>query len=336
MSHCLVTGATGFVGSAIVRRLQGMDRFAVSAAIRQTGQPFTSGVAVYPGLDLSGATDWRCAVSNVDCVIHAAARVHVMRDVAVDALERFREINVKGTLALARQSAAAGVRRFIFISSIKVNGEGTARGYSYAPDDVPAPVDPYGISKCEAEDALRRLMVETGMEVVIIRPPLVYGPGVRANFLSMMRWLNKGLPLPFGIIRNKRSLVALDNLVDLIATCIDHPAAANQTFLVSDDEDISTTQLLQRMGRALGKPARLLPTPEWMLEAGAMLLGKRDLFQRLCGNLQVDISRTKDVLGWSPPLSLNDGLGVTAKHYLSEVSALTSTGRELRPSIDSD
>jgi nucleoside-diphosphate-sugar epimerase len=239
-----------------------------------------------------------------------------MHDESSDPLAEFRKVNVEGTLNLARQAAEAGVRRFIFISSIKVNGEGTPLGSPYRADAQPQPADSYGISKMEAEQGLRALAAETGMEVVIIRPTLVYGPGVKANFLSMMRWLHKGVPLPFGAIHNQRSLVALDNLVDLIVTCIDHPAAANQTFLVSDGEDLSTTELLRRMATALGKPARLLPVPSWLLEAGASILGKKALSQRLCGSLQVDISKTRELLGWTPPLSVDAALRKTAAHFL--------------------
>lgn len=255
-------------------------------------------------------------MKGVDVVIHCAARVHVMHDQAVDPLIEFRKVNLAGTLNLARQAAAAGVQRFVFISSIKVNGEGTAPGMPYHADDAVTPLDAYGISKHEAEQGLLALAAETGMEVVIIRPVLVYGPGVKANFLNMMSWLYKGIPLPFGAIYNKRSLVALDNLVDLIVTCIDHPAAANQVFLVSDGDDLSTTDLLRRMGRALGKPARLIPIPSKWLEFGARLLGKQALAQRLCGSLQVDISKTRELLGWTPPVSVDEGLRKTAEYFL--------------------
>jgi nucleoside-diphosphate-sugar epimerase len=232
-----------------------------------------------------------------------------MRDAASDPLLAYRAANVEGTLNLARQAAAAGVRRFVFVSSIKVNGEQTAAGQAFGADDTASPQDAYGISKAEAEAGLKAIAVSTGMEVVIIRPPLVYGPGVKATFLSMMRWLQRGVPLPLGAVtRNRRSLVALDNLVDLIVTCVHHPAAANQTFLVSDGEDLSTTGLLQRLAAAMGVPARLLPVPAWALEAGAALLGRRAMLQRLCGNLQVDITKTRDVLGWLPPIGVDEGL----------------------------
>jgi UDP-glucose 4-epimerase len=231
-----------------------------------------------------------------------------MADKAADPLEEFRRVNVQGTLNLARQAAAAGVRRFVFISSIKVNGEATQLGRSFTADDAPAPLDAYGVSKMEAEQGLRELAAQTGMEVIIIRPPLVYGPGVKANFAAMMRWLQRGVPLPLGAIHNQRSLVALDNLVDLIVTCHTHPAAANQTFLVSDGEDVSTSELLRRMGQALDRPARLLPVPQSWLKLAAAMVGKSDVAQRLCGSLQVDISKTRQLLSWTPPLSLDQGL----------------------------
>ena len=259
--------------------------------------------------DLSVDTDWSLALLGVSQVVHAAARVHVMQDAALDALTEYRRVNVQGTLNLARQAAATGVKRFIFLSSVKVNGEATQPGQFFTADDAPSPQDPYGISKMEAVEGLREIAARTGMEVVIIRPPLVYGPGVKANFQAMTRWLVRGAPLPFAAItHNRRSLVALDNLVDLIVTCIHHPAAANQTFLVSDGEDLSTTDLLRRMGHALGKPARLLPVPPALLKLEATLLGKPEMAQRLCGSLQVDISKTRQLLGWSPPVSVDEGL----------------------------
>jgi nucleoside-diphosphate-sugar epimerase len=314
MQSILVTGASGFVGGALVARLQAESRDVVGTTRRAAGGRSTLACTG----ELAAETDWSAALAGRGVVIHAAALVHVMNHMSTDPLAKFRRANVEGTLSLARQAAAAGVKRFIFISSIKVNGEGAPLGSAYTPEDAPYPGDAYGISKKEAEDGLRQIAADTEMEVVIIRPPLVYGPGVKANFLSMMRWLHSGVPLPLGSIPNKRSLVALDNLVDLIATCIEHPAAANQTFLVSDGEDLSTTELLQRMGAALGKPARLLPVPPELLSAGATLLGKRAVAQRLLGSLQVDISKTRTLLDWTPPVSVHEALHKTAAEFLAK------------------
>jgi len=313
----LVTGANGFVGRALCANLA-LTGHRVCGAIRQNASDGLSNDLEYVAVgDINEQTDWSAVLAGVESVIHLAARVHVMRDVADDPLAEFRRINVLGTMSLARQAAAAGVRRFVFISSIKVNGENTCRDKPYTADDVPAPVDPYGVSKHEAEQALRQLAKETVLEVVIIRPVMVYGPGVKGNFLSMMRWLHKGIPLPFGAIHNCRSLVALDNLVDLIMTCLHHQKAPGQTFLVSDGEDISTTALLQRMAAAQGNSARLIPVPEQMLWTIARMLGKTDYAQRLCGSLQVDISKTRELLGWTPPVSLDDALKRVAQHFLA-------------------
>ncbi|NMY87269.1 SDR family oxidoreductase [Pseudomonas sp. WS 5411] len=309
-----LTGASGFVGGAVLRRLA-VDGFSVTAAVRNGSQGFEEGVDTVRFDSFEGAS-WSEHLAGVDVVVHCAARVHVMNDTETDPLAAFRKVNVEGTLNLARQAAEARVRRFVFISSIKVNGEGTEPGRPYTADDRPEPRDPYGVSKMEAEQGLRDLAGRTGMEVVIIRPVLVYGPGVKANFLNMMRWLDKGVPLPFGAIHNGRSLVALDNLVDLIVTSIVHSGAANQTFLVSDGEDLSTTQLLRRMALALDKSARLLPVPSWILSTTANLLGKKSLSQRLCGSLQVDINKTRSLLQWTPPVSVDNALKVAAAHYM--------------------
>jgi UDP-glucose 4-epimerase len=262
---------------------------------------------------IDGNTDWQDVLTGCEVVVHLAARVHVMAYTSANPLEAFRRVNVQGTLNLARQAAATGVRRFVFVSSIKVNGEATQPGCPFTADDAPAPLDAYGVSKMEAEQGLREIARQTGMEVVIIRPPLVYGPGVKANFAAMIRWLQRGVPLPLGAIHNQRSLVALDNLVDLMVTCLTHPAATNQTFLVSDGEDVSTTELLRRMGQALGRPARLVPVPASILKLAAALVGKRDVAQRLCGSLQVDIEKTRKLLGWTPPLTLDQGLRKAAE-----------------------
>lgn len=310
----LLTGATGFVGKATLESLINRGH-SVVAAVRGNATIEQPSVTTMRIDSLDDRTQWEDSLNNVEVVIHSAARVHVMNDSEADPLAAFRKVNVEGTLNLARQAAAAGVKRFVFVSSIKVNGEGTSKGRPYRADDVPAPADPYGISKMEAEQGLRALAEQTSLEVVIIRPVLVYGPGVKANFMAMMRWLDKGIPLPFGAIDNRRSLVALGNLVDLIVTCVDHPAAANQTFLVSDGDDLSTTGLLRKMAQALGKSARLVPVPSVLLELAATVLGKRSLSQRLCGSLQVDIDKTRTLLGWAPPLSVENALALTARHY---------------------
>lgn len=313
----LVTGANGFVGSALLFRLSLDAQHQVKAALRRGVSNIPEGVTPVQVGDLGPETDWQLAVSGVNAIVHIAARVHVMSESVADSLAEFRQVNVEGTLNLARQVAAARVRRFIFISSIKVNGEETSLGRPYTADDESAPVDPYGISKRETEDGLRQLAAETGMEVVIIRPPLVYGPGVKANFRNMMRWLCRGIPLPLGAIHNRRSLVALDNLVDFICVCLSHPAAANQTFLVSDGEDMSITDLLRRMARALHVPARLVPVPQGLLEWGARMLGREDLSQRLCASLQVDISKARTLLGWQPPVTVETALRRTAEYFLN-------------------
>ena len=341
----LLTGATGFVGSALTLHLY-QQGHSLTAAVRRITDSLPPNIQQAPIGDLLPNTDWTPALHNhnVDTIIHLAARVHVMHDTATDPLTEFRRTNTAATLNLAQQAAAAGVRRFLYLSSIKVNGEITALEQPFTAEETPhslplseeelrdtavscsSPdkgrlggvysIDPYAISKHEAEIGLRQIAAETGMEVIIIRPPLVYGAGVKGNFHSMMNWLHKGIPLPLGSIHNQRSLVALPNLIDLITTCIDHPAAANQTFLVSDGEDLSTTQLLQRLSHALGKPTHLLPIPQSWLETALTLLGKHAIAQRLCGNLQIDISNTRELLGWNPPVSVDEALRQTAQAYL--------------------
>lgn len=310
----LVTGANGFVGSALFARLL-RDGTAVRGAVRSlsTLPHDVEGVAMG---GISSETDWTIALRDVDQVVHLSARVHIMNDKSADPLAEFRRVNFEGTANLARQAAAAGVRRFVYLSSIKVNGEFTEVGQPFTADDAPAPDDPYGVSKLEAEQALRQIAADTGMDVVIIRSPLVYGPGVKANFESMMRWLVRGVPLPLAAVtQNRRSLVAIDNLVDLIRTCLIHSAAANQTFLVSDGEDLSTASLLKRMGAALGHPARLFYVPPSMLQLGAGLVNKPSIYQRLCGSLQLDIAKTRVLLDWTPPVSVDEGLRRTAQGF---------------------
>jgi nucleoside-diphosphate-sugar epimerase len=314
----LVTGATGFVGQALITRLITFDDYKVYAAVRKVVTIFPSEVSQVKFDSLSPVTDWCNHLKAMDCVIHTAARVHVMSETSTNPFEDFRYVNTKATLNLAEQAAASGVKRFIYISSIKVNGEVTLPGYPFTANDIFVPADPYALSKYEAEQGLLSLAKETEMDVVIIRPPLVYGPKVKANFLSMMKVLNKSIPLPFGAVHNKRSLVALDNLVDLIITCIEHPSASNEVFLVSDDEDLSTSELLTRVSKAVGKRAWLLPLNQKLLEFCLGLIGKKDLSQRLCASLQIDISKTKRILNWTPPVSVDEGLERTAECFLNK------------------
>ena len=318
MNRIAITGANGFVGKALINKLSESHQLSILAISRKpydiSNHNSDINSLVIP--DFSEATQFEKCLVGVDVVVHAAARVHVMNDAVEEPLTEFRNVNCRNTLTLAAAAAKNGVKRFVFISSVKVNGEISALGHPLTEEDIVGPVEPYGISKYEAEQELFKLASATGMEVVVIRPPLVYGPGVKANFKSMMTWLNNGMPLPLGAIHNKRSLVGLENLVDFIVTCLTHPAATNQVFLVSDGEDLSTTDLLKRMASALGRPARLIPVPEVVLSLFAMLMGKKDFSQRLCSSLQIDISKAKTLLGWIPPASVNDGLKKTAAAFL--------------------
>ncbi|MBF7072237.1 SDR family oxidoreductase [Glaciecola sp. MH2013] len=313
----LLTGGTGFVGKALLDALKNRN-------VRCLGRRKPSIIAStsFFESEINANTDFAVALQDTNVLIHCAARVHIMSDSATNPLEAFREINTYGTLNLAQQASDAGVKRFIFISSIKVNGESTEPHSPFRPDDQFVPTDPYGLSKYEAEVGLREIAKNTGMEVVIIRPPLVYGPGVKANFASMMKWMNKGVPLPLGGIRgNKRSLVSVDNLVHLIVTCIEHSNAANQTFMVSDDNDVSTSQLLANMATALGAPNRLLSIPSTWFILAVKLMGKAAIAQRLCGSLEVDISKTKEMLNWRPPCSSAESMKKTADAYLATLSS---------------
>jgi nucleoside-diphosphate-sugar epimerase len=307
VKRILVTGGQGLVGHALVMELLHRE-ILVRVSSRQQFVSSDPRLEYVRSPELSADADWKVALDEVDGVVHCAARVHVMREGADAPLDAFRAVNTAGTLNFARQCASAGVKRFVFISSVKVNGEFTRPGGAFTEGDVTAPSDPYGMSKHEAELGLRCIAADTGMEIVIIRPPLIYGPGVKANFLALMRVVRRGVPLPLGAVRNLRSLLALDNLIDFILLCLSHPAAANETFFVSDGNDLSTPQLIQGLAQASGVSPRLLPVPIWMLRTIAGALGKGDALQRLCGNLQVDISKAQQLLGWRPPLSVDAGL----------------------------
>ncbi|MFG0417573.1 UDP-glucose 4-epimerase family protein [Pseudomonas sp. zjy_8] len=299
----LITGASGFVGGALARRL-----------VEQGDGVHTLG-RTRPGIAaefFEGSIDDQQvsskALEGVDCVVHLAGRAHQLRETSVDPLENFRAANCRLSEELAAQAIEAGVRRFVFISSIGVNGAFTQDDRPFTEASRPEPHSPYARSKYEAEVALRRLAERGGMELVIIRPPLVYGAGAPGNFSSLMRWVGKGIPLPFGAVHNKRSLIAVDNLVDLIICCIDHPAAANELFLAGDGDDLSTAELLRGVADSMGRPARLIPVPVALLRLAASALGKKGMAHSLLDSLQVDISKARDLLGWKPPVSVEEGL----------------------------
>ena len=312
LMRTFVTGASGFIGRTLIHTLSLRSHEIVAVMRAAPSDRDTPSNSVAIG-DINAATNWSAALHGADAVVHLAARVHVMRDTAIDPLAEFRRVNTDGTLNLARQAAAAGVKRFIFLSSIGVNGNSTSQGKIFTENSASLPHDPYSVSKHEAEVGLRAISKSTGMEIVIIRPTLVHGSKAPGNFGKLTRLVSKGLPLPLASIDNRRSLVGIDNLVDFIVTCLEHPAAANETFLVSDGEDLSTPDLIRRMARAMDRPARLLPVPKSVLMAAAAMLGKRDMAQRLCGSLQVDISKSRALLGWNPPISVDEGLRRTVK-----------------------
>ncbi len=319
----LLTGATGFIGQALVSSLLEQTDVMLQLAIRDNSgktigdHMYDHRVTLIPIGNISSRTSWSDALLDCNIVIHAAARVHIFDEQTLDPLSDFREINVEGTLNLARQAMLAGVRRFIYLSSVKVNGEYTQPGRPFSPDTEAMPEDPYAISKYEAEQGLLRLAEKSTMEVVIIRPPLVYGPGVKGNFLRMMQYLEKGIPLPFGALKNnKRSFISIGNLVNLITLCITHPQAANQIFLVSDDSDLSTTDLLRKIRTFLGNRSPLVPVPYWLLNSAAILLKKESELKRLHGSLQVDISKSLKLLNWKPIESVDDALYTTVQDYL--------------------
>ncbi|MDQ6990296.1 MAG: SDR family oxidoreductase [Mariprofundaceae bacterium] len=303
----LITGATGFVGGAVARQLDMKNDIQVVAAVRSQSDSLLQSVQQFVVGNLSTTTDYVAALSGVDVVIHCAARVHVMNDDSQDPLTEFRKENVEGTLNLARQAADSGVKRFVFISSIKVNGEAT-NDRAFTPNDTIQTHDPYALSKWEAEQGLFKLAEITNMEVVVIRPPLIYGLGVKANFKKMMQVVEKGLPLPFGAVHNQRSLVALDNLVDFICLCTKHPKAANEVFLISDGEDVSTTELLQKVAKAMDKKVRLIPVPVSFMRFVAKLLGKDDVADRLFRSLQIDSLKAGKLLDWKPVITMDEQL----------------------------
>lgn len=308
----MVTGASGFVGRKLCTALDNVDGIEVIAAVRK---PQDIGVQEVVVADINSYTAWKGPLNRVDVVFHLAARVHVMHDDVEDPLAAFREVNLHTTVNLARQAAAAGVKRFVYVSSIKVNGEFTSVK-PFTETDTPNSQDPYGISKWEAEQALRKIGHETGMEIVIVRPPLVYGTGVKANFHSLLKLVSREFPLPLGSIHNRRSMVYVQNLVDALMLCATHPAAAGQTYLVSDGEDVSTPQLVRAIARAMRRPARVFPFPLSVMRFAAALLGKSPVVDRLTQSLEIDSSKIRNELGWQPPYSMQQGLQETADWFL--------------------
>lgn len=313
----LITGSTGFVGSRVVQ-LANKRRWNTIEVRRQCTSIESNCVVVS---NISATTDWGEAFTGVDCIVHCAARVHQMQETEEDALAAYRDVNTYGTLNLAKQAAIAGVKRFVFLSTAKVHGEFTLPCAPFQPEVTQAPSDAYALSKYEAEIGLKKIADETGLEVVIIRPPLVYGPGVKANFLSLMKLANKGLPLPLGAINNKRSMVFVDNLVDLILHCCESEMANGNSFLVSDDMDVSVTYLLRTISQCMGKKNLLIPIPAPLITLCASALGKRNAALKLCGNLQLNINHTKRVLAWSPPVTFEQGVQMTVEHYKQSLSS---------------
>ncbi len=305
----LITGASGFVGNSLAQWLSKNTQYQLCLAARNFDQMTTTTYHKISKInDINSTTDWTDALTDCDIVIHTAARVHIMNDTTVNTLDEFRKINVEGTLNLARQAIQHGVRRFIFISSIKVNGEITSDGKKFVADALPAPQDNYAISKYEAEQGLLHLSNQ-GLEVVIIRPPLIYGPGVKGNLLRLVNYLDKGYPLPIGrLTKNKRSYLSIINLNNLIEQCINHPNASNQIFLASDNNDLSTRELVSLMIQSRKRPLLLLPIPLWILKTAMYLLGKRDIWQRIGCSLEIDLSKTLEILDWKPIISTGEAI----------------------------
>lgn len=310
----MLTGSTGFVGSFIANKLLHSDHTLLALVRSAKGQVSIVGESHITNID--SHTDYSHVLSGVDAVVHCAACTHIMNMDVVDLLAEYRRVNVDATLNLAQQAADFGVKRFIFVSSIKVNGESTTGRVPFIEKDIAKPLDPYGVSKYEAEEGLKKIAAFTGMEVVIVRPPLVYGAGVKANFLNLLKLSNTGSPLPFGLVNNKRSMVYVENLVDFIVKCIVHPAAANQTFIVSDNEDLSLRGLLQLIRESMGKPARLIPVPVFLFKLAGLIFRKQYMVDRLVGDLQVDSSNALSLLNWKPPFTVVQGIQATVDSFL--------------------
>jgi UDP-glucose 4-epimerase len=305
----LLTGSSGFLGSIILQRIKNKDVVLI-------GRSNTLNQSNFFCKELARYELYSDCLNDVEVVVHCAARAHIMNEEVADSLSEYRRINVDGTLNLARQAVEAGVKRFIYISSIKVNGESTSGSASFTEDDIAKPLDPYGVSKFEAEEGLKNIAFQTGMEVVIIRPPLVYGTGVKANFLNLLKLSSTGLPLPFVMVNNNRSMVYVENLVNFIVRCIDHPAAANQTFLISDNHDLSLSGLIKLIRTSMNKPLRLIPVPVFLFRLAGLIFRKKDMVDRLVGDLQVDSNKAMTLLDWKPPYTVEQGIQATVDSFL--------------------
>lgn len=315
MQRILVTGATGFVGRALCHELIARKHIVRAAVRRANGENRLPLECEVTAIGAIGAgTDWSIAVERTDVVIHLAARVHVMRETAADPLEAFREVNVVGAERLARAAASSGVKRLVYVSSIKVNGESTV-GTPFTEATAPSPLDAYSISKHEAELALRRVAQETGLEVVIVRPPLIYGPSVGGNFLRLLKFVARGVPLPLARVNNQRSMIFLRNFLDALAVCAIHPGAAGKTYLVSDGRDVSTSQLMHDLARLMRMPSLLWPCPTALLWLAGRFIGKSDEIERLLDSLQIDSSQIRRELGWVPPFTMEQGLAETVRCF---------------------
>ena len=311
----MITGANGFVGRPLCAELWRQGHL-VRGAMRSQGQLSSAGETVTVG-DIDASTKWGDALRGVDTVIHLAARVHVMKDQAADPLTEYLKVNLYGTSNLSRQAADAGVKRLVYVSSVKVNGE-TTGAQPFAETDEPDPHDPYAVSKLQAEQVLQKIANETGLEAVIVRPPLVYGPGVKGNFLRLLDAIDKGIPLPLAGANNPRSMVYVGNLVDALIACATNPAAAGQTYLVSDGEDISTAMLVEKISRLLGRNNRMFYLPPGLLRAAAKMLGRAEQIDRLFGALRVNDQKLRGELGWKPPYTMEQGLRATADWYRNQ------------------
>ena len=313
----LITGANGFVGTVLCRSLIKKSH-SVRCVVRERREylNFSKDVDIYSVGEIGPSTIWAEALRDIDIIVHLASRVHVMKDESLSPLDEYRRVNTEGTKRLAFMAALAGIQRLVYVSTVKVNGEFTHE-QPFNEDDTPNPLDPYGISKWEAEVALRHISSEKGLQVTVIRPPLVYGPEVKANFLQLLDMVNKNIPLPLLLVNNKRSMIYIENLVDAIIKCIEHPKAANQTFLVSDGQDISTPDLIKMIAKAMGKKPRLLPVPSVALKVLGRITGKQSEVERLIGNLQIDSSKIRNTLDWKPSFTVEEGISETVKWYIN-------------------